>query len=402
MYTFTLVSILCSALVTLCQSQAVYKSSPFGKNYHVTNAAMEFNAAEATCSAIGGTLVRIESRAEQLWVRQEIGIGNQFWIGGKSNNGNSTTDTYFGRLMTPSFKWFDGSTIGWSNWFISEPNCQEECCAIWVDTDDTWNDLECTTQEKPVVCQKLESEMDQVNQTLTKLSNHQEVVYEPSPFGKNYYYKSSKMNFNGAQAVCSAIGGTLVRIESRAEQDYVRYNVAMDTDIWLGSSANTNGLIATNSSFKWTNGSTIRWSNWYREEPDCNSDCCAIWLDTSDNSWNDDLCDTSYHRFVCQKLDPYQRTDSSNSTLDMSNSSSNENHTMIDSIGDNLEFEDGTTLRTNLSLLSLVSEQQSVTIRRLMDIIQQLCAHEVEQKSRIDQLSKVIEQVNTLLAMRGN
>ena len=172
----TIVSILSLVflpLVTLGQSRSAYKPSPFGKQYFYNASAVTFNEAEGVCSASGGTMVRLESRSEQDWVRQEIAMRNKFWLGGKANTANSSS------VSSSSYKWLDGSTIVWTKWYSSQPDCtNHSCCAIWLDDDDTWMDSVCASNTKAVVCQRVEPRIDRIaiNQTLTEINGRLEAA----------------------------------------------------------------------------------------------------------------------------------------------------------------------------------------------------------------------------------
>jgi hypothetical protein len=91
--------------------------------------------AQAACMALGGTLVKIESAAENQALVALIGQADHF-IGGT----DSATEM--------QWLWYDGTPFVYTNWRSGEPNdangnFPEDCAIIEGDQGGTWDDRPC-------------------------------------------------------------------------------------------------------------------------------------------------------------------------------------------------------------------------------------------------------------------
>ena len=115
--------------------------------YKVSNETTDWYDAERTCNEYGAHLTSIHSKEEADFILslQHTSSAN-IWIGGH-RSGNV-------------FKWIDGTTIDYTNWWTNEPNNDggnENCINIISRPGQhdhiTWNDLACRFQRK-FLCKK--------------------------------------------------------------------------------------------------------------------------------------------------------------------------------------------------------------------------------------------------------
>lgn len=111
-----------------------------GHYYKVFNDGLNWAQAKQRCEELGGHLVTITSRTEQLVVQELIvaqGTKGYYWTGGVRSSGNN-------------WKWITGETFTYSNWGNGEPNgldasgkVNENIVTIYKHPgiDGVWNDV---------------------------------------------------------------------------------------------------------------------------------------------------------------------------------------------------------------------------------------------------------------------
>ncbi|KAL1255149.1 hypothetical protein QQF64_013210 [Cirrhinus molitorella] len=125
--------------------------------------------------------------------------------------------------------------------------------------------------------------------------------------GKCYYFSTVKMNWTQSRDRCVTLGGHLVIINSKAEQDFVTSNIR-ETH-WIGlNDLDTEGL------WVWVNNQPVNDSvefwikrdngnrepdNWTKEHPD-GEDCASLGHSSGETDfWSDATCFLK-KRFVCE------------------------------------------------------------------------------------------------------
>uniref|UniRef100_A0A3Q2CP72 C-type lectin domain-containing protein n=1 Tax=Cyprinodon variegatus TaxID=28743 RepID=A0A3Q2CP72_CYPVA len=115
--------------------------------------------------------------------------------------------------------------------------------------------------------------------------------------GKCYYFSTNKSSWEESRRLCKGLGGDLVKIDSREEQDkfWIGLTDSEEEGRWLwvdGSPLNT--------SF-WTDGQPDNWSKSSFKQADCvrmgqigGSDVLKSWFDTS--------CD-AHQKIICEKAE---------------------------------------------------------------------------------------------------
>lgn len=106
----------------------------------------------------------------------------------------------------------------------------------------------------------------------------------------------SKYKFAYAEQWCGQVGGQLLQIGSKAEQDHVHGLYTSKKKSWIGLKK----LAGLQTYTIWLNGSLVTHTSWYSGQPNCNSTCCGVYLDT-DNTWMDASCDNEQEAMYCER-----------------------------------------------------------------------------------------------------
>ncbi|MGH0124037.1 UNVERIFIED_CONTAM: hypothetical protein FKN15_015726 [Acipenser sinensis] len=126
--------------------------------------------------------------------------------------------------------------------------------------------------------------------------------------GKCYYFSTDTMNWTSSRDNCTSLGGQLVIIENKAEQEFTQSQVRQIGDFfWIGLSDEV-----TEGEFLWVDNTPPSTTYWKRNEPDnglslngkwhSNADCAVIdYRAASLQSWGDTLCSVSVRR-VCETI----------------------------------------------------------------------------------------------------
>jgi hypothetical protein len=124
-----------------------------------------------------------------------------------------------------------------------------------------------------------------------------------SNFQKCYKFFDYTTTFTNAQAKCVSDGGTLVSIQSQAENDYVYYTIrSSGTYSWIGynwigkywtPNPDRPNLFMT---------STYSYTNWENGEGyNRGQDCSAFGMWSTNGKWHDVGCDFQAH-FICNTI----------------------------------------------------------------------------------------------------
>ncbi|XP_030254828.1 chondrolectin [Sparus aurata] len=145
---------------------------------------------------------------------------------------------------------------------------------------------------------------------------------------------SSRVAFREACQACEMDGGSLLSIESQAEQrdienllQELRSGAAggaggggiADGDFWIGLTRVdgvdqthpdlSNAFTSCPELYRWTDGSLASFRNWYFDEPSCGGEACVVMYHQPTAlpglggaylyQWNDDRCNMK-HNFICK------------------------------------------------------------------------------------------------------
>uniref|UniRef100_A0AAY5K3A8 C-type lectin domain-containing protein n=1 Tax=Esox lucius TaxID=8010 RepID=A0AAY5K3A8_ESOLU len=146
---------------------------------------------------------------------------------------------------------------------------------------------------------------------------------------------AGRVAFDEARHACEMDGGSLLSVETAAEQRHIEYLLQelqasstgtgkgsrgiADGDFWIGLSRTgddnvpeQNGFTSCPDLYHWTDGSVSQFRNWYFDEPSCGGEACVVMYHQPTAlhglggaymyQWNDDRCNMK-HNFIC-KFEP--------------------------------------------------------------------------------------------------
>jgi len=221
------------------------------KNNHIYalyDYTMAYDFAEKICGEMGGHLATITSAEENSTIVEllDYGDADSYWLGAKNNYGSTYNDNNL------PFAWCTGEPFSYTNWAAGEPShsgtnaTSEHFMEIRKSYGYKWNDVKNvhTATSKGFIL-----EIDIAN-----LSPAASTTY-----GKNYYIRFDQtMPWTEAQAFCESIGGHLVTISSKEEDEAITDLLKNDsgTPIWYYIGANN-----SSGSWKWVDNSIVPTSN---------------------------------------------------------------------------------------------------------------------------------------------
>uniref|UniRef100_A0A8D0EEE5 Chondrolectin n=1 Tax=Salvator merianae TaxID=96440 RepID=A0A8D0EEE5_SALMN len=153
----------------------------------------------------------------------------------------------------------------------------------------------------------------------------QKICYGDSthPCYKIAYFQdlSRRVGFQEARHACEIDDGVLLSLESETEQKLIENMLQnltksglgiSDGDFWIGLWRSGEGQTTSSTCpdlYKWTDGSSSQFRNWYTDEPSCGSEACVVMYHQLTANpglggpylyqWNDDRCNMK-HNFICK------------------------------------------------------------------------------------------------------
>ncbi|KAK6180708.1 hypothetical protein SNE40_008709 [Patella caerulea] len=263
--------------------------------YRFSEDSLNWSDARLECRRDGGNLLSITSTSEQHYITDHIAARelSYIWIGL-----NDMSRAGF-------WQWSDNSTLTSLNWIKGEPDNSGECVAI-ITTQPGWIDLPCHYQKK-YICKK--PGPSGTVSTLPVITTSPASVqgcgpsWEASVITNTCYMFSDKsLNWMNARDDCRSMGGDLLSVTSKIEQNYIRdrineQNMAL---IWIGlNDLNTTGI------WRWADGAPLNYVTWGTGFPQIEKgdgrDCVSI--NTEKDGWSNWDC---YHssKYICKKTYP--------------------------------------------------------------------------------------------------
>lgn len=90
------------------------------------------------------------------------------------------------------------------------------------------------------------------------------------------------MSFNEAQQFCSNLGGRLLTIKSKEENDYVKEELSYYYEVWLGAMKQKHWPFK--KAYRWQDGAHIDYQNWHKEEKEPKIENEAVFINP-DGDW---------------------------------------------------------------------------------------------------------------------
>ncbi|XP_033735086.1 uncharacterized protein LOC117323761 [Pecten maximus] len=92
----------------------------------------------------------------------------------------------------------------------------------------------------------------------------------------HYFFKKTKVTWNGARDLCSQDGGALATLDTPARFIHslsLNYNRIVRTGVWIGLYQDSENC----SKYTWSNGNPLGWEKWNKGEPkECGEEVCGM------------------------------------------------------------------------------------------------------------------------------
>ncbi|XP_053915277.1 macrophage mannose receptor 1 isoform X1 [Cuculus canorus] len=292
----------------------VYKTTTDGwiiyedRLYYISKEHVSMEKAQEFCRMNSADLVVVNSNSERRFLQTVLKENENPW---------SSSSGYFIGLkvsLDKKFSWIDGTPVTYVAWAHNEPNFvnNEENCVVMLSQQGLWNDVNCGSPNK-FVCEKHNSSISST-------------VVVPLPSGgcpESWLFFNSKcfkifasnmtrkLKWHAARDACIDFGGNLASIPNEQVQAFLFYHLkdAM-TNVWIGMND-----INEESTFLWTDGSTVSYTNWvngapenkqvyfdfyyYEKLTDITMETDCVFIMKSDGKWRDDSCDNEIG-YLCQ------------------------------------------------------------------------------------------------------
>nr|XP_009671983.1 PREDICTED: LOW QUALITY PROTEIN: macrophage mannose receptor 1-like [Struthio camelus australis] len=246
--------------------------------------------AEEFCREIGGNLVTVKTREDQVLIWQlasDKGLNTQaFWIG------------LFRLNPDEGFTWIDGSPVIYENWNEDEPNNHEEtehCVMFNKSPQMRWNDLS---------CEHLLNWICEVKKgTLLKPEPNNSYEYQATDDGwiiygdKQYYFSSEYAHMEKARGICKKNFADLVVIENESERKFLWKYIYMK-----GEKKYFIGLVVSfDQKFRWLDETPVNYVAWAPNEPNfANNDENCVIMSKDFGFWKDISCAVK-NAFICER-----------------------------------------------------------------------------------------------------
>ncbi len=206
---------------------------------------VSYTQAVELCKKLGGHIATITSSGESSIINKTLleGSLDKYWIGLTDRNNTSG-----------KYSWETGESISYTNWSTSQPNAKsgKNAAIVEAKASGKWNDV-------PVDYSGIIGFVCEIDAEKVKPA-------EVRKYGLNTYYRfDGAIAFNEAKALSELLGGHLVTITSKDENDFVK-------DLMSKGKADSYWTGATNSNsegkFTWVTGESFSYTNWSSSNPD--------------------------------------------------------------------------------------------------------------------------------------
>lgn len=202
--------------------------------------------AEIEAQRMDGHLAVIETAEENLWVSSTFrSFSTRFWLG------------YSDTLVEGTVRTVDGRKTTFRNFLPGQPdnaNGHEDFVEMWADNGNgRWNDW----HELGVL------------PGLVEVSSLPDVLAGPirNPANGSTYYLLSDSSWARAQAKAVELGGNLVTVSSKEENDwllsrFMNWDAPRPCILWIGLTDE-----GQEGTFRWVSGEPVRFQSWATGEP---------------------------------------------------------------------------------------------------------------------------------------
>ncbi|XP_062043233.1 secretory phospholipase A2 receptor [Lepus europaeus] len=253
---------------------------------------LSWSEAHSSCQMHGGALLSIVDEAEENFIRKQVsGEAVELWTGLNQLDVNA------------GWQWSDGTPLSYLNWSPEinfEPFVEYHCGTFNSFMPRAWRSRNCEST-LPYICKKYLNHVD--DEIVEKDAwKYYATDCEPGwdPYHRNCYkLQKEEKTWNEALHSCLSSNSTLIDIGSLAEVEFLVTLLGSEnaSETWIGLSSNTFPV-----SFKWSNGSSVIFTNWHTLEPQIfpNRSQLCVSAEQSEGHWKVTDCEET-HFYVCKK-----------------------------------------------------------------------------------------------------
>ncbi|XP_041481802.1 macrophage mannose receptor 1-like [Lytechinus variegatus] len=246
--------------VQACESG---QSENGGSCYYFSGEKTSFSSSVSACEHLGMHLVYIGSQDEQTFLENSLkDTSEKHWIG-----------------LSP-FTWMDHTHLTYNN--FPENNIytfNDGAICFRMSKGDSWIDTNCAHLHF-FICEKETDSEACAENTQIKME------------GSCYYFLGNESDFDSSATACEELGMHLVYIGSADEQKFLKENLPLGNQYWIGMAPVT-----------WLDGSGLTYSNFadHKDTFKRNGTCFNIDPGKSYQWLDDDCSDGHSHRYICEK-----------------------------------------------------------------------------------------------------
>ncbi|XP_077159816.1 macrophage mannose receptor 1-like [Paroedura picta] len=279
----------------------------YGDNeYYFEDTALPMGEARQFCRKHHGDLAAITSENERMFLWKY----NHFLA--------FKADVYIGLAVgiDGKFGWLDGTPVTYEAWAPNEPNNvnEEEECVVMYKGTGLWNDIYCSA-EKRFICERHNSS---VRSTIAPTSPAPQggcaegwLLFQNKCFKIFGIHEEERKNWSDSRNACKSLGGNLAAIPNKEVQAFLTTQLKnAPVESWIG----LHDIIGT---FIWTDGTSVRYTNWVKGAPShsfyhryhplfygrTSNDNCVSMIKKPDKwagNWRNRPCSIKYG-YICQK-----------------------------------------------------------------------------------------------------
>ncbi|KAL4230751.1 hypothetical protein ACF0H5_011126 [Mactra antiquata] len=248
--------------------------------------------ARADCKTVGADLASPNSQAEQDFVYSLLKYNTQT----ASNSTSQGVWIGFNDVQDESlFNWADGRSVSYTNWGLNQPNHilnDDQDCVLMLNQGGGWKDSSCDAGH-PYVCQmdKRPSQMPSPTRTPAGCRPGWDAYS-----AQCYLYVEALRSWSDSKAVCTSLGGRLLRINDKYEQAYVSSVLGTRKNRYW---SDVNDL-AIPGTYQHVGGiPDLGYTNWGQNRPDGTSQCVTLGSGRQAGLWYNEPCALLYG-VVCE------------------------------------------------------------------------------------------------------
>jgi hypothetical protein len=243
-----------------------------------------FKDAEKNCQGIGGHLTSIHESFTNSFLSIEANSTanflSDFWIGAKSYG------------LPGSWNWTDGTSFDFNEWKTTPPF--GSLCGAFDIGSGYWNAVDCSAK-KSYVCKNDETASTGTTIKPTKACDDEWFYFEGT---NSCYYWADSSDWQTAETLCKSFDSHLMSVHSQSEVNFTK--TIYNGNFWIGLYSNSNP-VDWNSTWLYTDGSTVDYTNWGNYQSHDDSRCVQIYQNNNQNQYFQNLNCSAANYGMCKK-----------------------------------------------------------------------------------------------------